>query len=108
TTWRYLEPAGKADLLADLPAFPEQGGENYAVDLKGVSIFLRPERPPPPGVGPARVSELVGRVSVAEERTLLVNVSGKLGPSPVRVDGTLDNRPGGPWDLTIASKGLVL
>src|SRR5205814_4067680 len=34
TTWRYLDPAGKADLTADLPAFPEQGGETYIVDLK--------------------------------------------------------------------------
>ena len=109
TTWRYLEPAGKADLSADLPAFPEQGGEKYVVDLKGVSIFLRPERPPPPGgPGPARVGDLFGRVSVEGERTLLVDVAGTLGPSNVRVEGMLDNRPGGAWDLAISSKKLVM
>ena len=90
--------------MADLPAGDDPGPERFAVRMKEVSLHLG-------DVAKGHVLAVTGvggTVKVMAGHVTIHGVSGRIGESPLTVEGTLDGGTGGSWDLHADAKALRL
>ncbi len=104
TVWRYLAPRGRADVVADLPLADDPAPLRFDVTLHGASIRLDAEHAP----HPLAFEDLTGRLRVDGDVATIEKVAGRLGETPVRVDGRIEGGPEGRWDLVVDTDRLRL
>ncbi len=104
SVWRYLDPRGRADVLADLPLEDDPDPLQLKIRLLGAAVRLDAEEAELPLV----VTDLDGVIAVSGDVVTLEDLRGKLGDDPVRIDGTIRGGTEGEWDLTVKTERLRL
>ena len=92
--WTWLEPRGKADVHMDIPLADDPERLKLDAQFRGASIRLDAE-----SEAPLEVAELEGPLTLRTGVVTLGKMTGKIGDSPVRIDGSLEGGVDGVWDL---------
>jgi hypothetical protein len=101
--WRFLRPAGTADVVADMPAYDDPAPASHVVTLRDARVTLGDLADPD---GTLVVEGLAGRVGVTAGRVTIEDVRGRVADAPVEVSGTLDGGTEGRWDVQASAKDL--
>ncbi|MDJ0972881.1 MAG: AsmA-like C-terminal region-containing protein [Planctomycetota bacterium] len=102
--WAWLEPRGRADVVASIPLRADPKPMELTTTLKGASIRLDAAESP----APIELADLSGKLEVKGDEVRFEGVSGKLLGSPTTATGTMLGGPDGRWDLTIDAEPVRL
>lgn len=100
--WRWLAPAGRADLKANLPLSDDTGAPRFDATLRGARLGLASEGNPSPIV----LEELQGLLSVDGGLVTFEGLTGRLEGRPVSLSGRMDGGPAGTWAIDAAAPEL--
>lgn len=102
--WQWLEPRGRADVVASIPLREDPEPMQLTTRLKGASIRLDAIESP----APIELADLSGELIVDGDDVRFADVRGTLLGSPTRVTGTMLGGPEGRWDLRVEAEPVRL
>ena len=100
--WRWLAPAGQADVVATLPLSNNTDPLEMEAVLENASVSLDHEESP----RPLRIRKLRGPLHIRGDVVTMKNLEGRIDETPVHLEGRLAGGTIGNWDIRARAKRL--